>query len=116
MVSGPPIRWRRSLCTPSRRRRANRRKPHRRICVYGGYGRQVPRSLNCYTGTSEGGLLMSRAALVFLVLAAAALPWQLRAQDAPAGDPAGQPAPAAPAAAPERDVAGKEVPTHKDRK
>jgi membrane-associated phospholipid phosphatase len=55
---------------------------------------------------------MSRAAFVFLVLAAAALPWQLRAQDAPAGDPAGQPAPAAPAAAPERDVSWKELPTN----
>jgi len=54
----------------------------------------------------------SRCAFVFLVFAAASVPLQLRAQDAPAGDPAGQPAPAATTAAPERDVSWKELPTN----
>jgi len=50
---------------------------------------------------------MSRAAVVFSCLPLRRLPWQLRAQDAPAGDSTAQ---TAPAAAPERDVSWKELP------
>ncbi len=53
--------------------------------------------------------MINRAAFAFLVLAAAAVPLHLRAQDAPAAAPAGQ---AAPVAAPERDVSWKQLPTN----
>ncbi len=55
--------------------------------------------------------MTSRVAFAFLLLAAASLPLQLRAQDAPAGD-VGQAAPTAPAAAPDRDVSWKQLPTN----
>jgi membrane-associated phospholipid phosphatase len=51
--------------------------------------------------------LTDRAAFAFLLLAAAALPSQIRAQDAPPGDLAPKPAPAA---APEREVSWKQLP------
>jgi membrane-associated phospholipid phosphatase len=54
--------------------------------------------------------LRNRAFFAFLLLAAAAIPFELHAQDAPVGDSTGQTAPAVPAAAQERDVSWKELP------
>lgn len=68
---------------------------------------QFHRGWHCSFGTKP-----NRAAFAFLVLAAVWLPVQLRAQDAPAGEPAGQTAPAAPAAAPDRDVSWKHLPAN----
>ncbi len=56
--------------------------------------------------------MTSRIAFSVLALAALSAPLQLRAQDAPAGDSAGQPAPQAAAAAPDRDVSWKKLPTN----
>jgi membrane-associated phospholipid phosphatase len=53
--------------------------------------------------------LINRAAFVFFVLTAAAVPLQLRAQDAPAAEPAAQ---AAPVSAPDRAVSWKQLPTN----
>jgi membrane-associated phospholipid phosphatase len=58
---------------------------------------------------SRGTLLPKRVVFAFLVLAIAAAPLQLHAQDAPTAAPAGQPGQAA---APERDVSWKQLPAN----